>query len=286
MDSTATPPPRTQVEWRVPSGPLPSHNDQLRSPRHRATALLAPVSAPMKTRTKLLATSMALLAVAAIPIGMAYDRANSADIVTNVTSIRSSQPLAAEALPAVPAQTPEPTAAPTPTTAPMRYALIGGDQFSAVPAPLSTQPQPVALGIDRLKLAGAPVVPVAVTASGAFDVPSTANEIGWYSIGPRPGDPGSTVLAAHVGWKGKAGAFARLGTMELGDVIEVGGDNGTIKRYRVTERLQVDKQTLPFDRIWRYDGAEELVLITCGGAFNPSVQSYADNIIVFASPDA
>jgi Sortase domain len=281
MDSTATPLPFTGIEWRAPSGPLPTLIHTPPTLGRRSSTLFAPVPAPMKQKTRLTGITLALLAVAAIGAGVAFDRASAPDVVTNVASIRTPEPAPTVAVAPSTTLTPVPTAA---TRAPIEYALIGGQQFSATPPPLSTQPTPIALGIDRLKLVGAPVVPVAVTDQGEFDVPPTANDIGWYSIGPRPGDPGATVLAAHVNWKGKAGAFARLGTMELGDIIEIGGDNGTIKRYVVTERLQVGKQTLPFDRIWRYDGQEELVLITCGGAFNPSVRQFVDNIIVFASP--
>jgi hypothetical protein len=47
-----------------------------------------------------------------------------------------------------------------------------------------------------------------------------------------------------------------------------------------------DKDGLPRDRIWRNTGDETLVLITCGGDFNPDINRYRQNIVVYAVPVA
>ena len=44
------------------------------------------------------------------------------------------------------------------------------------------------------------------------------------------------------------------------------------------------KLMLPRERIWRNTGPEELVLITCGGEFNPEIRSFKSNIVVYAVP--
>ena len=41
---------------------------------------------------------------------------------------------------------------------------------------------------------------------------------------------------------------------------------------------------LPTERIWTHTGPETLVLITCGGSFNPQIRHYRDNIVVYAVP--
>ena len=43
---------------------------------------------------------------------------------------------------------------------------------------------------------------------------------------------------------------------------------------------------LPTERIWTHAGPETLVLITCGGSFNPQIHHYRDNIVVYAVPIA
>jgi hypothetical protein len=44
------------------------------------------------------------------------------------------------------------------------------------------------------------------------------------------------------------------------------------------------KTELPTDRIFAREGSPVVTLITCGGAFNPSVGSYEDNVVVYAVP--
>jgi sortase (surface protein transpeptidase) len=97
-------------------------------------------------------------------------------------------------------------------------------------------------------------------------------EIGWYRYGATAGQPGATVLAAHVNWNRVPGPFARLGRVEPGDQIEVALDDGTLRRYEVVERAVYGKLELPRERLWRNTGPEELVLITCGGDYNPEIR--------------
>ena len=109
-------------------------------------------------------------------------------------------------------------------------------------------------------------------------------EIGWYVYGATPGRPGATVLAAHVSWRGSVGPFGSLGRLEPGNLVTVALDDGTTRLYEVYERAMYGKLELPKDRIWRNTGPETLVLITCGGDFNPEIRRYRQNIVVYAAP--
>ncbi len=119
--------------------------------------------------------------------------------------------------------------------------------------------------------------------NGEMEIPGAA-EVGWYRFGSRPGEDGSAVLAAHVDYDGQVGVFFELAGAEVGDSIEVARADGTTAVFVVTERAQYEKSSLPFDEIFRRDGEPSLVLITCGGDFNPSLRSYEDNVVLFASP--
>ena len=57
-----------------------------------------------------------------------------------------------------------------------------------------------------------------------------------------------------------------------------------IRRYEVVERALYGKQELPWERLWRNTGPEELVLITCGGDDNPEIRRSCENIVVDAVP--
>ncbi len=159
-----------------------------------------------------------------------------------------------------------------------------GEAGSAVPQPLEPLLAPVGLRIDEI-FVDDPVRPVGLEDDGQLEVPG-ATEIGWYRYGAAPGRPGATVLAAHVTWNGDQGPFLNLGAVEPGDRIDVVLADGTERVYEVVERTMYDKDELPRERIWRTTGAETLVLITCGGDFNPDINRYRQNIVVYAVPVA
>ena len=121
---------------------------------------------------------------------------------------------------------------------------------------------------------------------GSMAVPPV-REVGWYAPGSAPGDEqGSAVLAGHVDYDGVRGAFFALRSLPEGSEVVVTDTTGKDRRFRVTERFQVGKSALPLRRLFRRTGAPALTLITCGGAFNPSLGHYADNIVVVATPVA
>jgi hypothetical protein len=183
-----------------------------------------------------------------------------------------------------PAASPVPNPASPATTVPPIPLGTFGERLSALPTPPVAAVAPRSVRIDTAGVRDRAVRPVGLEPSGELEVPDET-EIGWYRLGSSPGNPGATVLAAHVSWNRSLGPFARLGAVEPGDPVEVTLQDGTVRRYRVVERAQYPKGTLPGERIWTRDGDETLVLITCGGGFNPQIRRYLDNIVVYAVPD-
>ncbi|MEX1287100.1 MAG: class F sortase [Acidimicrobiia bacterium] len=143
---------------------------------------------------------------------------------------------------------------------------------------------PVRIRVGGIE-AEAPVIPVGVEDDGQMEIPRDVDEIGWYSFGPAPGEGGSAVLSGHVsgGSQGR-GVFYDLKRVELGDEVEIDHADGTTTRYRVVAVETIDKGELPTDRIFARDGDPKLTLITCGGSFSRSLNSYDSNIVVVAEP--
>ncbi len=158
-----------------------------------------------------------------------------------------------------------------------------GPRQSAVPEIVAPRPRPIGLQMESIDVSRFPVRAVGLELDGQMEIPDET-EIGWYQYGATAGRPGATVLAAHVSWNRTTGPFARLGSVEPGEQIEVALDDGTVRRYEVTERTIYGKQELPRERIWRNTGDETLVLITCGGDYNPEIRRYRENIVVYAVP--
>jgi hypothetical protein len=160
-----------------------------------------------------------------------------------------------------------------------------GERFSAIPDTRAPRPRPVGIQIDTIDVARFPIRAIGLEPDGQLEIPDET-EIGWYQYGATAGDPGATVLAAHVSWNRTAGPFARLGTIDPGARIAVTLDDGSVRTYEVVERAVYGKLELPRERLWRNTGPEELVLITCGGDYNPEIRRYLENIVVYAVPVA
>jgi hypothetical protein len=136
-----------------------------------------------------------------------------------------------------------------------------------------------AIGVD------APVVPVGIAdTGGAMEVPEDITTVGWYRYGPRPDQPGSSVLVGHVDSSARgAGVFFRLRQVPIGSVVRIDFADGSSARFRVAARRAYPKTQLPA-RVFARSGDPVLTLITCGGAFDPSTGHYVDNVVVYAVP--
>ena len=141
--------------------------------------------------------------------------------------------------------------------------------------------QPTAISIRDIGVGSAPIDSVGITPNGELDVPD-ASAVGWYQFGAGiDGGGGSTVLAAHIAFNGRDGVFRDLADVEPGAEVVIERDGEPIT-YRVTEVVQYSKEGLPIADLFREDGPERLVLITCGGSFNTQIRSYDDNVVAIA----
>ena len=75
-----------------------------------------------------------------------------------------------------------------------------------------------------------------------------------------------------------------LKRLEGGDPVEVEHADGMTTEYVVTAVQTIDKGELPTDELFRRDGTPILTLITCGGSFSPSLNSYDSNVVAIAVP--
>jgi hypothetical protein len=145
-------------------------------------------------------------------------------------------------------------------------------------------PIPVSLTIGDIGLDAAPIRAVGVGPTGEMEIPG-AEEIGWYRFGPRPGEAGSAVLAAHVAYDGRDGAFRHLTDLQAGATFTITFDDGSSRAYEVVGAAQHAKDELPAADLFRRHGTPGVALVTCGGAFDRSLNAYRDNVVVYAVPD-
>jgi hypothetical protein len=151
----------------------------------------------------------------------------------------------------------------------------------SVPVPLAASP---IVGIDAptIGLTTEDTTSLGLRDDNSLDVPRSASTVGWYERSASPGEVGPAVLAAHVNYRGEAGAFTHLGRMKPGDSVEVHRDDGTTAVFAVDRVEQYSKDAFPTEAVYGPTPDGQLRMITCGGVFNDRTRSYEDNIVVFA----
>ena len=127
------------------------------------------------------------------------------------------------------------------------------------------------------------MVGVGLNVDGSMEVPEFGLA-GWYTRGPRPGQPGPAVVTAHVDSRAGPDVFYRLHELRPGALVRIRLADETWKRWVVRSSEQTPKDDLPVERIWNDTREPVLRLVTCGGRFNTAIRHYADNIIVYAEP--
>jgi hypothetical protein len=160
------------------------------------------------------------------------------------------------------------------------------------PAPWSGAPAtagPRSLRVTRLLIpdlhVDAPVVDVGVQPDGQMEIPPDPRVLGRWSGGANAGELfGSLVLVGHIDTaRDGPGVLFRVRDLVPGAFISAAGAGGPMVTYRVSELKRVAKDDLvtstdPF----RQDVGHRLVIITCGGPFDPRTRHYRDNLVVLA----
>jgi hypothetical protein len=137
-----------------------------------------------------------------------------------------------------------------------------------------------AVGID------APVTPIAIDLDrGALGVPRDVGRAGWWKDGAAPGAAsGAILISGHVDTaRDGPGAFFSLRRARAGDRVRVTAGSGRTFVYRVVSVRNYRKEALPTS-IFSRRGRGRLVLVTCGGPFDPATRRYRDNVVVTAVP--
>jgi hypothetical protein len=155
-----------------------------------------------------------------------------------------------------------------------------GGRTTPLLAPNDVAASPVRVQIPAIGV-DAPVTPVDLRRDGSLAIPAP-EEVGWYRRTPAPGNRGSAVVTGHVDSARAPGVFARLDELSTGDRLGVAGEDGWTTVFEVRAVTRHPKAALPA-ALWRHDDRRVLRLITCGGRFDRSRRSYADNVVVHAA---
>lgn len=150
---------------------------------------------------------------------------------------------------------------------------------SRTPASPPTRIRIPDIGLDQS------LVGLRVQQDGRLGVPKDPERVGWWSDGPRPGDPGAVVIVGHVDSATGPGAFHGLSSLRPGDKITLTRDDRTTVDFTVQALRQYAKDALPDSQVYATTGPPALRLITCGGTYDRGRGEYRDNLVVYATPN-
>jgi len=120
-----------------------------------------------------------------------------------------------------------------------------------------------------------------VTSNGEMEIPSNATDVGWFKLGPRPGERGSAVIAGHLdGENDKVGVFINLYKLKKGNKLYIKDDRGKTISFVVRESRIYDPGYA--NDVFSGSDSAHLNLITCDGVWNEAKKTYNKRLVVFA----
>ena len=180
------------------------------------------------------------------------------------------------------------TATATPTTArPAAATSPASPTPSGSPTPsVADVGAPARLKIPAIEVDAA-VERVGLDEENAMAVPEDPHNTAWYKYGPRPGQPGSAVIAGHVDYRDIGPVvFWRLHELQEGDEIIVVDEHGVERHFVVTANETYPRAEAPVDEIFGPAPGPRLALVTCDreSTFYRDRREYQNNIVVYAEP--
>lgn len=163
--------------------------------------------------------------------------------------------------------------------------VIGRVMDAFIPASQSSSSiavgSPEQLRIARLKIT-AHVVPVGLAADGSMQSPQTWEDVGWYSLGAKPGEAGNAVIAGHLDSDTSTAVFWHLKDVVIGDEITVTDDGGTSRTFVVRDKRTYPSDSAPLSQIFGPRDAASLNLVTCSGTWDTARKRYTERLVIFS----
>lgn len=192
-------------------------------------------------------------------------------------------PVTTSSAPAIPA----PATATSPASSAPPSSALSRDRTTAPAAhPGLSRSAPTSISIPAIGV-HAQFVQLGLAADGSIEVPSDVTHVGWYHLGPAPGQAGPAVVLGHVdSARSGPGVFFKLGALSNGDAITVNRSDGRVVTFIVYAVREYPKDDFPTLTVYGNTPDPQLRLITCGGSFDRAAGHYRSNIVVFARATA
>lgn len=168
-----------------------------------------------------------------------------------------------------------------PNGQPTKAAPGAGAAYVRPVGTLLARSEPTRVRIPSLGVTS-PIIKLGLQPNRRMEVPQNGSESGWFTGSPTPGELGPSIVAAHVTWQGKRGAFFSLGSMKDGQRIEIDRTDGSTGVFEVEGIGQYPKKAFPSEKVYGSVNHAALRLITCGGVYDGDSGHHLDNVVVYA----
>lgn len=177
------------------------------------------------------------------------------------------------------------TFAPQQSTGVLSSASFEPDVAGNLDGPSSVKVQPLDATPARLLIPSihldAAVEARGLDAKKNLDTASNPNDVAWYDLGPKPGQPGDAIINGHVDWWTGDAVFTHLGRVRPGQTVQVVRADGRIVTFRITSLQRVDARTR-IPALFAPSTLSTLTLITCAGVWNPLAFTNTQRLLVNA----
>ena len=161
---------------------------------------------------------------------------------------------------------------------------------SATPAPQSKSAPAasVAKPTDRVLIpslnVNAPLVGVGIV-HGALGTASTMWQVGEFTGGVQPGQPGLAIFVGHSGAPGQWGVFEHLSALKVGQTVIYQTAGGQRTSFTVTSSAAYPVNDTGVNALFGPVSGSVLRLVSCYGNWNRATQEYDQRWIVSAVKD-
>ncbi len=176
-------------------------------------------------------------------------------------------------------------ATPSPTASAVRPGGTRPSTSDPTRSPILPAAQPTRLSIPAIGV-DSDVHGLGLNPDRTVQVPPLGPEswAGWYRYSPAPGQLGPSILLGHIdSARYGPGVFYKLGALRPRDTVSISRADHTVAVFQVERVVRYPKAHFPTAEVYGNTDHAALRLITCGGRFDPSVNSYEDNIVAYAS---
>ena len=147
---------------------------------------------------------------------------------------------------------------------------------------VSSVSAPLTLSIPKIHV-NAQVESVTTDSQGRMDVPKHVEDVGWYSLGYKPGETGSAVIDGHYDTvTGAPASFYNISQLNVGDEVDVTDAANKTRTFLVTQNVSYPYNGLPLQQIFHTTDKPRLNLITCHGTWDKASKNYSEREVVYA----